>query len=386
MAKGKSLLKVRSKKKIRVDKIAAKLAAKKFYGDKAPNPLTDRAGFLNYCNAMIEMGEARDWMEEYLSLSGRTLKGVPDSSVNRSACHRARMKYLKVPFTEEQDVLLEKHIKEMLRHRAEDTEEAPEKPKLSIQDHIREKFSDIMGELEGMFDDGIPADFDIGVWCREKEASPRIMGMILAKLRPVASELKQASSAVLLSNEEIEELGDAELIDDVKQIREAYRTMSRKMILAIFGDYQRVIEPMERLLENEKRARAPRKVKPPSVEKQMKHFVHQPFSKDYNIQSVDPSKILGAQEVWTLNTKYKLVTVYRAESHGGKLGIERSRVSGVDRNNSFTYRLGRGQKSLSVIEDVAKSTRANAKKVCSGLKAAPLAERCNENTIILRVF
>jgi hypothetical protein len=73
----------------------------------------------------------------------------------------------------------------------------------------------------------------------------------------------------------------------------------------------RIIEEAERYVIGVKQSRAPRKKKIVPVDKKLKTFKYQKEDKDFKISSVDPSKIIGAQEIWTFNTKYKIITVIR---------------------------------------------------------------------------
>jgi hypothetical protein len=373
MAK-KSLLR-RSKKKPNINRLASKIADKKFWG-KQPDPAKDRAAFLTWCNAVVEKAEAKDWLETYLQTTGRTLRGVPDSWINPSICHRARLKWLNCPFTETQDRLLEEGIESILKHAQEvDDENAPAVYIPSIQERVRDKFHDVMGEIEGLLDDGIPADFDITKWFRDHSVSPTVAKMVADKLRPRADELN-----ILLTSEDEED-------PMLQQLFEGYSHMNVYGVEDLYKRLQLLIDDIDRMVQNEKRARVPRAPKPVSVEKKLKHIneSYLKHSKDWNITSLDPSKILGANQLWTLNTKYKLLTVFRTDKMGGKLDVARCKVAGFNKNDSFTYRLGRGQKALQIVDIVLKSTPALIKDVVKDLKQAPLQERINENTLLLRV-
>jgi hypothetical protein len=366
MAKSLSL-RGRSKKKPNINRLAQNIADKKFWG-KEP-PITDRAAWLTWSAAVISQAEAKDRLEQYLQLSGRTLKGVPDKWINPSVCHRAHLKWLKAPFTETQDQLLEEGIRSILKHAQEVDEDAPVAYVPSIQERVREKFSDIMGEIEGMFDDNDPRLNDIAKWYREKGVSPTIAQMILNKVKPRLDEVLDVCKG------------------EDEQLVEGYCAMGEEEFLDYKETLHKFIDTTDAMIRNEKRARVPRAPKPPSMEKKLKHIneSYLKHSKEWNITSLDPSKILGANQLWTLNVKYKLLTVFRTDKMGGKLDVARCKVAGFNKNDSFTYRLGRGKKALDIIKTIMGSTPTAMKAVVKDLKQAPLQERINENTLLLRV-
>jgi hypothetical protein len=352
------------KPKQRTDDETKRLVNEKYIG-KVPPPITDRARFLTWCTYMVDLSTARKWLEEFWP---GALRGVPDKWINASVCYRARLKTLGAPFTDSQDWLLESGIEAMQAH-VQETEDTDQAPRPTIADHVREKFSEVMGELEGMFDDGFPKDFDITTWYVQNNVSPTIAAKILAKLEPRLDEMLAVAG------------------DEDPQLVEAYERVSMDDFDNQLDWLRGVYNDTSLFVSNSKKARVARKPKPVSVEKKLKHMAdaYQKHSKDFNITSIDPAKIIGAKELWTLNTKYKLLTVYRAESHGGQLDVSRCKVTGFNRNDSHTYRLGRGKSALTLLDNVIKSSKSALKRLTSDLKEAPLAERINENTVLLRV-
>ncbi len=358
---------VKKKKKTNTA-LTNQLVNEKYLGTSPP-PISDRGRFLTWCAYMVDLKDARVWGNAYLKEhDGRSLKGVPDKWMNPSACYRARLFMLGAPFTDAQKKLMDQSFLDMIAHAEEEDEGAPQSLVPTIADRVREKFSDVMGELEGMLDDGLPVDFSVAAWFQEKSISPTIASKIANKLRPRMAELFD------LTEEDCD-----------PQLTEGYRNWTDDEIIIGLEIYTKLNDDIERYMSNTKKAKAPRKAKPVSVEKKLKFLVevYQKFSRDFNVNSIDPGKILGAKELWTLNSKYKLLTVYRCDSMGGVLDVARCKVTGFNRNDSFTYRLGR--KSQPIVDEVLKGSKTALKKLVSDLKLAPLQERINENTVLLRV-
>ena len=147
---------------------------------------------------------------------------------------------------------------------------------------------------------------------------------------------------------------------------------------------QTIISDAERYGNVAKKTRKPRKPRAISIERKLKSFVYQKEDKEFKIASVNPEKIIGATELWTINTKYKLMTVIRALDRGG-LQIKGTTIINVDENNSFTKRMGR--KPEYFINKIQNSGKIVLKKVMDESKYdAPLSIRINENTILLRIM
>jgi hypothetical protein len=363
----------RKPKKVVSTDLQKKLINGKYLGHQEPvlseHPtLAERLQYFSWCSYMVKKDETRAWLETYLkSVGGEPITGIPDKWINPSLCYRARMLTKGVKFTAEQKSFFDQCLLDVYRHRGEKDEETEiekiDRP--TIQEHIAEKTSNILGDLEGMIDDGHP--INIETFYRERNVNPRIAKSILTKFMPRFQELQDA----------------AKWKDD--DLKYAYRHLGKAGVVKELSIIENIISLTERFMTNTVKARLPRKKKTPSVDKKLKFLKDSflPFSKEFNVNSIDPAKILGAQELWVLDTKYKIITVFRAESHGGQLDVHRTKIIGYDKNNSHSKRLGR--KSIALVDQIVKASKAAAKKVIADLGETDLKERINENCILLRV-
>ena len=146
----------------------------------------------------------------------------------------------------------------------------------------------------------------------------------------------------------------------------------------------KLVEDAEKYGSVTKKTRTPRKPRAVSVEKKLKHLKYQKEDNTLKIASINPEKILGAQELWTFNTKYKVVTVFRAIDRGG-LQINRSSITGFDEKASESK--GCGRKPEIVLDKLQNGGKIVLKKLMSELKTdKPLQVRINENTILMKVM
>ena len=166
---------------------------------------------------------------------------------------------------------------------------------------------------------------------------------------------------------------------------EGYERYSKPVMKAKLAQIHSLIEDCERFSGNVKKARAPRKKKAPTADKLLKHFKYQKESNEYKLQSIDPTSIIGSQELWAFNSKNKLLTVFRARGPAG-LTVKRTSIDGYDNTNSISKRIGRNTEKL--LKDVLAGGKINLRKLMDTITTEPtkLSERINSDTVLLRVI
>jgi hypothetical protein len=360
----------RAPKKIRVSRSESYIINQKYLGDEKvfTEPLTSAqyTGALTWYNYMCDNSDAREYIETYLKNTNRhdaakKLKRVSDSWIPLTAAWVCRMLSKGYELPESARPFAEKCITKALDKAKEEDKETTV---VSIQDRIRERQHDIIAEVEGMIDDH--ETFSLYDWLKSNQIPAQYAGGIIEKYRPWLMELIEAYEG------------------KDPQLKEAYRYMSRKELKDRVMFFNTLIEDAERYGEVTKKTRAPRKPRAVSVEKQLKHLRYQKESKEYKIASINPEKILGAQELWLFNTKYKIVTVFRALDRGG-LKVNRTSITGYDEKASLSK--GCGRKPEVVLDKLQNGGKIVLRKLMDDLKIdKPLQVRLNENTIIMKVM
>lgn len=399
MAKSKLLTRRGPKKPVSKSRTQKRVIDEKAYGSEEP-PIPDfskSSALGDYIRCLTWYGrmshwyfEPKEWVVTYLKSVGREddalrMKRVPEKWISSTLMAQARLIERGTVLPSGSMEVMEQFIQDALSHEnavvddspsedSEDDDDTEKKPviieKPTIQDHIKEKTSDIIGELEGLIDDGFYDGFQIDVWYREKKANPMIVKKIIDKLTPVRDELEEAIRGK----------------DD--QLKEGYSYLSKSDLKAWASLYTTLIEDSERFISNVKAAKPARAKKAPSVEKKIKRMAESylKYSKEFNVTSTDPAKIIGAQEVWLFNAKYKLLTVFRAESMGGQLDVNGRKVIGFDKNASFSKSIGR--KTPEWLDRVIRGSRPQLKKLMDEIKSNPIShqEVVNENVVVLKVY
>jgi len=336
---------------------------------------SERIRAYTWYGSMAELSEAREWLGDFLKKDGRLedakkLKNVPDNLFPLTAAWIARMSQRGVQFSTYTYDFLDDKIAEAFSGRQieEKKEDKPAAEKPNIQERIKDRVNDLIGELEEVMDmhaRGELSEFDAYEYC-QKLNIPAQHAVKMAGF--YAGQFEELEMAIEGSD---------------PQVKEAYASYSKKWIKARLEFVEKMMTDLLRYGQNAKKLRVPRKKKPMSVEKKLKNFKYQKEFQEMKLASVSPESIVGAQELWAYNTKYKTLSVFRAIDRGG-LEIKRSSIVNFDEKTTGTYRTGR--QAEKIVQSVLSGGKIILRKATDGLKSATLQDRINENTILLRVI
>ncbi len=363
----------RSKKKVRSTKTETYLINHKYLGDEPvflKNSNTSISRAFNWYNAMCDVNDAREYCIQFFNDNDKPelvkiVKSIPEKVFPLTSAWVFRMRSRGAPFD------IETLKRAVARLRAAKTTVIEDDnsntninvTRVSIQDRVNDKASDIIGSVEEQIDKN--EEFSLYDWLKANQIPATYAPRIAAYYTPVLSELIEA------------------LEGDDPQLREGYKHFNKKQLENRVLFFNSIIEDAERYADTTKKVRKPRKPRAVSVEKKLKNFKYQKEDNTFKIASINPERVIGAQELWTFNTRYKTLTVFRAIDRGG-LQVKGTSIINYDENNSVTKRTGR--KPEVYVDKVLNSGKVVLRKLMDELKGdAPLAYRINENTILLKV-
>lgn len=237
----------------------------------------------------------------------------------------------------------------------------------TIQDRLREKASEVLGELEGEVDDfcraGWPANYELKT--SVQGLAPQILKTIADFYRPQVDEMKEA------------------LAGTCDQLNEGYSHMKKidkKRFITFLESLVNIAE-QEVISAKAKRKPRVRKPKPPAlVVKNLKYKVK---DDELDLRSDDRLKLADCSEVWTYNTKTRNLTVYVADD-GGVMTVRGTSLVGFDINKSQAKTL-RKPEVIKGQKDAGKRALANLWKTITTKPKRPNG-RINDDTILLRIF
>jgi hypothetical protein len=240
---------------------------------------------------------------------------------------------------------------------------------VSIQDHIKRKASDCIGELEGQIDELITSDFKANV-------SPyaTMTGM----------DAKGAHTKFIIEHFKTRRVEyDNVLTTDDGDIKEAYSNFTKSQLKKLIAYCDQVIVDGMKLAGEAVKTRKPRKRKAKSADQLIAKLNYAKDFAELKIVSVDPKTIIGASSLWVYNTKTRKLGVYQALDASG-LNIKGSTIQNFAESKSVSKTL---RKPEVTVHEVLKAGKVALRSVLTDIRAAekPLTGRINDDTILLRV-
>lgn len=251
-----------------------------------------------------------------------------------------------------------------------DSKKESEDNVVSIQDRVQAKVDYFTMELEGKFDelwfDNSTQEFVPYTWMVDNEVKPMHAAKIAEYCREQAKEW-------------------VKIIEDRKKdeyVKESYPRPSKEYLRAV-NIWLSFATDAEKLANNQKAARKPRKKKPVSQEKKISKIKYQVEDVDLKLTSINPIKIIGSQQLWVYNTKTRKLGVYNAADESG-LSVKGSSILNYNESTSISKTLRKPEKTLKDITSVGKVGLRKAMETINS-KPVKLNGRINNLTILVRV-
>ena len=341
----------------------------KHYGPE-PIVVTDVTQAYNWYNYMYDLEKARDWLLEYMKKSGfekaqiecvkrcskykipTTIGWQSRMMMNGNQLSESSMNF----FNQQLDIL----FAEGERVKREETEEAP-KPTVDIQARVRDKANVIITNIEEELDlvmDG--KEFSMYTFCQANELNPQILNIVADYYRPQMEEI--------LSNDE--------------QVKEAYG--KRQKFWSNF--WNNFFTDIDRYLNNKKvvKVRKPREKKSKSAVDLVKNLKFQKEEPSLKVVSVHPTEIIGCQQLWVYNTKYRKLTQYLALGPAG-IQVKGTTLTGWDVESSMSKTLRKPEQSLT---ELLSAGKVGVRSFMSSIKTSESKPngRINQECILLRAI
>ena len=241
---------------------------------------------------------------------------------------------------------------------------------LSIQDHIKRKASECVGELEGLIDELITTEFKSNV---SPYATMTGMDIKNAHAKFVIEHFKTRRS----------EYDDVLTTKDA-DVKEAYSNFSKPQLKKLVAYCNQVIVDGMKLAGDAVKTRKPRKRKAKSAEQVVGKLNYAKDFAELKLVSIDPKTIIGASSLWVYNTKTRKLGVYQALDAAG-LNIKGSTIQNFAESKSVCKTL---RKPGVTIPELLKAGKVALRSVMTDINAAEkaLTGRINTDTILLRVI
>lgn len=241
---------------------------------------------------------------------------------------------------------------------------------ISIQDHIKRKAGECIGELEGQIDELITTKFSANV-------SPfAIMNTL---------EIKGAHTKFIIDHFKTRRAEYDEILTTTdSDVKEAYSNFTKVQLKKLVAYCDQVIIDGMRLAGDSVKSRKPRKRKTKSAEQLVSKINYAKDFAELKLVSVDPKTIVGANQLWVYNTKTRKLGCYNAEDAAG-LSIKGSTLQNFAESKSTQKTL---RKPAVTLPEVLKGGKVALRNVLTEIRAAEgvLTGRINNDTILLRTI
>ena len=252
----------------------------------------------------------------------------------------------------------------------EKEEEAKEKsrPKISIQDRLQGKVEDYISAVEGQVDDFIDSDYKMKYDVYNHMLEIGCKAAHARKMRPFYVDCYN-------------ELVDVYNKDDEYYL-EAWSHLKPKYHKKMMDFYGIIVDDLDRIIKNSTAQRKPRKKKTLSATRLVKTLKYQQEFTELKLVSVNPEKIIGANELWVYNTRYKTLGVYHAVNTVRGLSVKGCTIQHFDEDTSVQKTARKPKDILSVLNKRSLKKQLNNMKT----KEQTMTGRINAQTILLGVF
>jgi len=246
--------------------------------------------------------------------------------------------------------------------------EKKSRPKISIQDRLQNKVEDFISAVEGQVDDFVDSDYKMKYDVYNHMLEIGCKAAHARKMRPFYVDC-------------FNELVDVYNKDDEYYV-EAWSHLKPKYHKKMMDFYGIIVDDLERIIKNSTAQRKPRKKKTLSATRLVKKLKYQQEFNDLKLVSANPEKIIGANELWVYNTRYKTLGVYHAVNTVRGLSVKGCTIQHFDEDTSVQKTARKPKDTLSVL------TKRSLKKQLNNMKTKEqtMTGRINAQTILLGVF
>ena len=237
----------------------------------------------------------------------------------------------------------------------------------TIQDRLAERTSEIIGELEGIFD-----DVATGV------KNPTKLYDYLVANNVVQSQLGKYEDVYKTRKAELE-LAISKKDDQVREGYSHLKAADFKRIIAWIDDLLAAVEQYRGVKKATKKARVK---KAPSKEKLVARLKYAKDNAALKIVSINPADIIGAGELWVYNTKSRKLGRYVAAAYK-QLSIKGTSIEGFDSDKSVCKTLRKPEEKL---KEFARAGKIQLRKFLDDIKATEIKMngRINADIVLLK--
>jgi len=266
----------------------------------------------------------------------------------------------------------------------------------TIQERIRDQSYEMVESIDDWLETWIvdPASFDPKAFDFKAHFN---------KLQPSqahARKMKTFYDGVLADYDDLERMPTAGQLKKMSehdqdmwaQLKEGYAHLKKADIKKFRTAIEELIGALDFIIDQAKATRKPRKAKPKSADKLVEKLKYLKADPKYNIASVNPTDVVGANELWVFNVKTRKLGKYVASNidpkgmkrDGSGLSVKGTTIIGFDENLSIQKTLRKPDEQLKAFKSAGKVA---LRKFLDEINTTDtkLNGRCNPDTVLIKV-
>jgi hypothetical protein len=246
--------------------------------------------------------------------------------------------------------------------------DSPISTRPSIQESIKDNAKEYIAELEGKLDDYLISNVPIVLYNDMKaNQTPQ----------PYIPYVRDWATSKLQEMQEVASGEDSQLV-------EGYSYLGKRQLKAYVKMLETFVEDCNKYQQFKKANRKPRIIKEKPAGVQVKAVQYQLKDEELGLQSVAPSNLVGATQVWLFNTKTRKLAVYRADDAKG-FSVKGTTLQNYLPEQSSQKTLRKPAESIPLLMAASKIQLRKFMDTLTS-KSGEVNGRINSDTIILRVI
>lgn len=346
-------------------------------GEKFDNRLRKSFYYYNYYYSQKDCKKyVVEWLQKNSKLTAEEIRAfnrAGDRLLPMTVCSLIMAHRQGMPFRGRHIEFIISSVQEVIDKAEPETVEviATDKPRAyvpTIQDRLNEKTSEIIGELEGVFDD-VATGVKNPTKLYDFLVANNVAQSQLGKYETVYS--KRKAELVAAQGKE-----DAQL----KEGYSHFKAADFKRIIAWIDDLLSAVDQYRGVKKATKKARVK---KAPSKEKLVAKLKYAKSDAALKMVSINPADIIGASELWVYNSKTRKLGKYVAATYK-QLSIKGTSIEGFDTDKSTSKTLRKPDEKL---KEFAKAGKIQLRKFLEDIKATEtkLTGRISVDWLLLKV-
>lgn len=238
---------------------------------------------------------------------------------------------------------------------------------ISVQERVENYASTLIADLEDQIDIFIrkgESDFDASAWFTKMHVKPMVAKVIGEYYTPLYAELAVAHTRK----------------DD--EVNEGYSHLKKRQVKKYMEFVKAIVLAAEAQQVVVKATRKPRKKKEKPAAVLVGKMKYLKKDEVHSLESINPTDIIGSQQLWVFNVKTRVLAVYNAMGPAG-LSVKGSTIIGFDETSSIAKKL---RKPLQILSDVKTGGKVMLKKIMTVVKTKEMVAtgRINRDCVLIR--